>query len=108
MQDDGFDDQIVKNVFLGLAEKDGEQLGCGFAFSRPDASVCANISCRLSSNSGCIRSTTKRRFSFINSAGTAATMVFRTRLPVAFASACSFRLLSCSALKLALALVDCF
>jgi len=38
-QDDGFDDQLADDAFLGLAQKGREQLGCGFAFLRSDASV---------------------------------------------------------------------
>ena len=38
-QDDGFDDQLADKAFLGLAEKGGQQLGCGFTFLRPDTSV---------------------------------------------------------------------
>ncbi len=54
----------------------------------------ATISSRLSSSKGSICSAMNRKSRFINRTGMTAMMVCRARVPVAFASACSFRLLS--------------
>jgi hypothetical protein len=68
----------------------------------------ATISTRFSSSNGSICSAMKRRSRFIKRTGTAATMVCKTRIPVAFASASSLRCFSCAALKLASGFDGCF